>query len=416
MTTELDEIKKSVTDIGAAWETVKKTLDQRDLEVKTMGKAQVDTLTKLNKANDDITVLLGQKDNWEKALKDATETKGRLESLEIAFKRGGGAGKGDDGHSPELKIAKGAFARYIRKCDTKALDELIEKKALSVGSDPDGGYFVTPDTSGRIVKAIYESSPMRQLANVITISTDALEGRTDLQQTEVGWVAETEARPATDTPQVGKYRIPVHEQYAKPTATQKLLEDSAIDVEAWIGDKIADRFARSENTAFVSGNGVGKPKGFLDYATGTTWGTIQRQLTGAAITADNIINLMYLLKQEYSRNAKFVMTRTSEGLVRLLKDSQNRYLWAPSFEANMPATLLGYQVIQFADMEQVALGSGADVIGYGDFREAYQIVDRLGISMLRDPYSSKPLVEFYARKRVGGDVINFEAIKLLQIT
>lgn len=310
-----------------------------------------------------------------------------------------------------------AFKSFLRKEERTLTGD--EVKALSVGVDPDGGYLVTPDTSGRIVTRIFETSPMRQYASVQLISTDALEGMGDYDEAGAGWVGETEARPETTTPQLQVWRIPVHEMYAKPRATQKLLDDAAVDVEAWLARKVADRFTRLENAAFVNGDGNGKPRGFLSYPAGTTIpGQIQRIGTGVsggfAATpdgADVLINTITAMKEAYRGGAVWAMNRGTQGAVRLLQDNDGKYLWQPSIVAGQPSTLLGYGVAGFEDMP--AIGASSLSIAFANFSEAYQIVDRLGIRVLRDPFSAKPYIEFYTTKRVGGDVLNFEAIKLV---
>lgn len=317
----------------------------------------------------------------------------------------------------QMNAYKSAFNTYMRKGDQLLGAE--ELKALSVGSDPDGGYVVNPDLSGRIVAKVFETSPLRAYASVQVISTDALEGLFDLNEAASGWVGETEARAETGTPALGKWRIPTHELYAKPTATQKLLDDGEIDMEAWLATKVAEKFARDEATAFVSGNGVGKPRGFLDYASGTTLpGTIERVKSGVnggfatdGTGSDCLISALYGLKAPYRANAVWAMNRSTTAAVRKIKDSDGAYIWQAGLAAGQPATLLGYPVASFEDMPALATGSLS--IAVADWRETYQIVDRIGIRTLRDPFSAKPYVEFYTTKRVGGDVVNFEAIKLV---
>jgi HK97 family phage major capsid protein len=315
---------------------------------------------------------------------------------------------------------KAAFDTFLRKGEEVMGPD--ERKALSVGTDPDGGYVVNPDLSGRIVMKVFETSPMRAYASIQVISSDALEGLFDLNEASSGWVGETDSRPETNTPQLGKWRIPAHELYAKPKATQKLLDDASINMEAWLASKVAEKFARDEANAFVVGNGVNKPRGFLTFPSGTTLpGTIERFDTGvngafaaAPNGGDVLINALYGLKQQYRANATWFMNRATLKLTRKLKDSDGAYLWSPGIAAGQPASLLGYPVASFEDMPDPATDSLS--IAVGDMREAYQIVDRLGIRTLRDPYSAKPYVEFYTTKRVGGDVVNFEALKLIEFT
>ncbi len=325
-----------------------------------------------------------------------------------------------DFRATDMDGYKAAFDTFLRKGEEVMGPD--ERKALSVGTDPDGGYVVNPDLSGRIVMKVFESSPMRAYASVQVISSDALEGLFDLNEASSGWVGETDSRAETNTPQLGKWRIPAHELYAKPKATQKLLDDASINMESWLASKVAEKFARDEANAFVVGNGSNKPRGFLTYASGTTLpGTIERfptTVNGAFAAApdggDVLINALYGLKQQYRANATWFMNRATLKLTRKLKDDDGAYLWSPGIAAGQPASLLGYPVASFEDMPDPATDSLS--IAVGDMREAYQIVDRIGIRTLRDPYSAKPYVEFYTTKRVGGDVVNFEAIKLIEFT
>ena len=316
----------------------------------------------------------------------------------------------------EVKSYCNAFPVYLRK-DDKGLQG-AEQKAMSVGSDPDGGYMVTP-TIGQIITGVqFETSPMRAVANIETISSDAFEAPRDDDEAAAGWVGEQEDRPETGTPKGGLQRIPVHELYANPKVTQKLLEDNAWNVESWLGNKIGDKFGRVEANAFVVGNGVKKPRGFTTYASGTFAaggsGKIEQIAagTGGAISWDDLILVMTALKEFYLGGAIWMMQRASVGKVMLLKDGEGRYIWQQNQQLGKPSILLGHEVRQAADM--AAVGASALPVAFGNFKMGYTIVDRVGISTLRDPYSAKPFVQFYTRKRVGGDVTNFEAIKLLQ--
>ena len=320
--------------------------------------------------------------------------------------------------------AREVLVKYLRRGEQRLTAherDVLEQhqKALSVDSDPDGGYLVTPQQSARIIEVVYETSPMRQVATVETISTDALEGLFDGDEAAAAWVSERGSRAETNTPQLGQWRIPTHELYANPRATQKLLDDSAVDIEAWISRKVADKFARTENLAFVTGNGVGQPRGFTTYPDGTTRGTIERipSLDAATIAAEGIYNIIYALKAAYRPGSVWVMNRATVGVIRTIRDESGgagtgQFMWAPGF-GGQPATLAGYPIVEFEDMDDIA--GGNIVAGFGNFRQAYTIVDRIGIRVLRDPYSAKPHVEFYTTKRVGGDVLNFEAIKLMDV-
>lgn len=324
--------------------------------------------------------------------------------------------------SQQMQDYRGAFMRLVRKNFQAELLREEDRKALSVGVDSAGGYFVYPDLSGATVRKIYETSAVRAYASVTTIGTDRHVGYYDNDEVGSGWVAEMESRAETTTPSIGRWEIPVHEMYAMPAASQTVLDDSLMDMEAWLSMKIADKFARAENSAFVTGNGVDKPRGFLDYPDGTDLtNSIERFNTGvnggfaaAPNGGDVLLDALYGLKQQYRGNATWFMNRATMKAVRKLKDTDGSYLWTPGIAAGQPATLLAYPVASFEDMPDIATGSLS--IAVGDLRSAYQIVDRMGIRMLRDPYSSKPKVLFYATKRTGGDVTNGEALKIIEFS
>ena len=297
-------------------------------------------------------------------------------------------------------------------------DEL-ELKALTVNSDPNGGYLTLPEFGGIIETYVYETSPLRRLASEITIGTDALEYVTDNDQAGWGWVGETQARPDTYTPQLGKLMIPVNEMYAMPNVSQKMLDDAYIDVEAWLAGKVSEVFARGEATAFVSGNGVNKPKGILSYPAGTNVasGQIAQVYSGNAsgFTYAGLIALQNALKEPYQNNATFLTQRSSMALLLGIVDGQGRPIFNMMYDKNggLENTILGRPVVFAADMPAAA--TNAVAMAYGDFKKAYQIVDRTGVRVLRDPYTNKPFIRFYTTKRVGGGMVNFEAIALLQI-
>lgn len=313
----------------------------------------------------------------------------------------------------EYKLYRKAFFQALRK-DERTLGP-DEMKALTTGTDPDGGYFVPTAMSQRIIDKVYESSPIRQLATVENIGTNELEIPSDTDEAGAGWVGEEEARPETTTPRVASMIIPVHELYAKPKATQRVLEDASIDLEAWLATKIADKFARLEATAFLVGNGVKKPRGLLTYPAGTGLGQIEQAVTGDAnlITADSIMKLPWLLQERYHGNARWLLKRSSLAALAVLKDTTNNYLWSPGLREGAANSLAGYPVAMADDIPAVA--AGALVALFGDFRAAYTVVERLGIRTLRDPYSAKPFVEFYTRRRVGGDVVDKAAVKILKV-
>lgn len=422
------EIQSTLYDMGRAFEAFKDSNDQRLKEISRTGAADALTEIKVNRLNAEI----------ERALDAAAAAQKRMDRVETALGRPASGAPGSETAEAEIFAAerkgrfggemdlsayrqyKKAFQQYLRK--NNAGSGADEVKALSVGSDPDGGFAVTPDMSGRIISLIQETSPVRKVANVVTIGSDALEGVNDLNEASSGWIGETEDRGETASPKIGEWRIPVHEQYAEPRATQKLLDDALFDIEGYLAGKIAARLARMENAAFVNGNGSKKPRGFLTYPAGqpsaSTFGVIEQLPTGgagafaASNPGDALINLVYSLKAPYRENAVFMMKRATLAEVRKLKDGQGNYLWQPDFQSKKGGALLGFEAVEAEDMP--AIGPGSLSIAFGDFKAGYQIVDRQGLRVLRDSFTAKPYVKFYTTKRVGGDVVNFEAIKLLK--
>jgi HK97 family phage major capsid protein len=432
-----DNVKELKTSLNKDLEAVRKLAEDAKNRDDVVTKAQIDALSNsvLEKQGTLETKFTTRLDDIEKKLNrprvGGSDDDSKARAGMVEFHKASLAARGElkvgrdqlsDGKVPFDDIAEyqKSFPMYLRR-DPNALTP-TESKAMLVGSDPDGGYFVTPEVSRRVLTVIYETSPMRRLANVETISTDAIEMPTDDGEVGAGWVGETEDRPETSTPQVGTQRIPVHEIYAMPKATQKLLEDAAVDVEGWLADKTGAKFARMEATAFITGNGVKKPRGILTYAAGTpnannmlTRGTVEQFASGGvgAVTADALVTMSMGLKEYYTPNASWLMRRASLVPIMLIKDSQGRYIWQPGLAAGAPSVLLGATVNQAADMPAIA--TNALAIAFGDWKQAYTIVDRLGITTLRDPYTAKPFVLFYSRKRVGGDVTNFEAYKVMKI-
>lgn len=381
--------------LGNAWEEFRAVNDRRLDEMEKRGSEDPLYLDQLGRISDAL-------DSY----------KSRLDRIETAVARPMAGGEQASPYADEYKTA---FCHYLRKGVDTALP-LIARKALSVGSDPDGGYLVTPTISQKIINIVRETSPMRQIASVETISSDSLEILEDRDEMAAGWTTETGTIADTASAQFGKRSIPVFELYAQPKATQKLVDDAALDIEQWVADKVADIFSRKENTAFISGTGVGQPRGILTYAAGTSWGQIEQVNSGSsgAVTADGLHNLFYALKGEYAARATFLMARSVVLAVRLLKEATtNQYLWSPGLTAGASDTLLGAPVVQATDMQAVSANSLS--IAVGDFSRAYQIVDRRDIRLLRDPYTDKPFVKFYTTKRVGGDVVNFEAIKIQKL-
>ena len=323
---------------------------------------------------------------------------------------------------------KAAFTAYVRKGDATKLTELeglsLEGKALSVGSEADGGYLVPEATERSILKALAELSPIRGIAGHVTISTSLYKRPFLISGAGAGWVGETAPRPQTAGPQLAELSFPTRELYAMPAATVTLLDDAAVDVESWLADEVRDAFAEQEGIAFVSGDGVTAPKGFLSYPTveqnDWSWGKLGYLATGVDggfdpdDAADVLIDLVFSLKAGYRRNARFVMNRLTQSAIRKLKDGDGNYLWQPSLASGLQPTLLGYPVVECDHMPDA--GPGSFALAFGDFARGYLVVDRSGIKTLRDPFTAKPYVTFYTTKRVGGGVQDFNAIKLLKFS
>ncbi|MGD9828791.1 MAG: phage major capsid protein [Hyphomicrobiaceae bacterium] len=323
--------------------------------------------------------------------------------------------------SPLAREHKAVFEGYVRRGEAGTLRSL-EQKALSVGSDPDGGYLVPEETERAINGALRDISPIRAIAGVRQVSGSVFKKPFSVNGPGTGWVGESAARPETQSPTLAELAFPTMELYAMPAATQALLDDGAVDIDAWIAEEVRDAFAAQEDTAFVSGDGANKPKGFLDYPkvanASWSWGSIGTIATGAAGAfpasnpSDKLIDLVYAVKAGYRANAHWVMNRSVQAEIRKIKDADGNYIWQPAASPGTAPTLMGFPVAESEDMPDIAADSHA--IAFGDFRRGYLIVDRVGIRVLRDPYSSKPYVLFYTTKRVGGGVQDFDAIKLMR--
>lgn len=317
-----------------------------------------------------------------------------------------------------------AFNAYLRSGDDDGLRGLtLEGKAMSTAVAADGGYLVDPQTSERIQSLLLSTSSLRSVANVVQVEATSFDVIVDRSEVGSGWATETAATTETATPIIERISIKLHELAAMPKASQRLLDDSAFDVEGWLAEKIATRFIRAEAAAFINGDGVDKPKGILlptKVANASwTWGNLGYVPTGAAADfattnpADCIVNLVYALGADYRANAAFVMNSKTVGAVRKMKDADGRFLWSDGLAAGEPSRLMGYPVLVSEDMPDV--GANAFPIAFGDFRSAYTIAERPDLRILRDPFSAKPNVLFYASKRVGGDITDFAAIKLLRV-
>lgn len=437
---ELADIKKVIDQQGEAFEQFKKANDSLiaakaegkavgDLEAKVATlSAALDKLNEQKAAIDDLLLKAARPGGLGGDTKDAeakaAELKGFNGMLRAEYQAKGKAFPGE--------LSQDAYAQYksgfFKLMSGVTVDSLSadERKAMSAGSDPDGGYLLPHSTQGRMVTKLYEQSIMRQIADVQTISTEKIEGVVDDDEADAGWVSELGTRSDSGTPQVRRWEIATHEMYAMPKVSQKLIDDAAVDVEAWLAGKVADKFARIEGTAFWSGNGVGQPRGLCSYTTVDTndgsraWGQFQFVKSGAngafhTTQFDPIVDLQGAMKDHFLPNAQWVMRREVRTAARKLKESTtNRYLWEPGMQVGAPERLNGYPVR--VDQYMPALATDSLSLAFGDFRQAYTIVDRIGVRTLRDPFTAKPYVVFYSTKRTGGGAMNFEAVKFLKFS
>jgi HK97 family phage major capsid protein len=323
---------------------------------------------------------------------------------------------------------------FFQSKDSKLADALrrmfhgdeLELKAMAVGDDPSGGFLVVPALSAGMTVVEQDFSPLRQLARVIPIEQgDAYEEPVDKDTATATWVGEQQARPATATPQIAMLRIPVHEIYAMPEATQNFIDDARFNIVTWLTEKVGRQFGVAEGTAFLAGSGVSKPRGLLTYPTAATpdasraWGTLEHVATGTSggfgadpAGANKLIDVVHSLKAGYRKGGVWLMNKKTVGEVRKLKDTSGRFVWVDSLIPGTPPSLLGYVVVEAEDMPDIAANSLS--IAFGNFARGYTIIDRLGVRFLHDPFTNKPLVRLYTTKRVGGDVNDFHAVKLLK--
>ncbi len=325
---------------------------------------------------------------------------------------------------PEVDMShKSAFTTYVRNGDDDALRGIaLEGKSMSTAVNGDGGYLVDPQTSDVIKSVLKSTASIRSIANVVNVEATSYDVLIDTTDLGSGWVTETGTVGETATPTIDRISIPLYELSALPKASQRLLDDSAFDIEAWLAGRIADKFASAEASAFINGDGVDKPTGILNHGTvdndSWAWGSLGYVATGTdggfdgTNPADAIVELVYALGAQYRANGTFVMNSKTAGQVRKLKDADGRFLWSDGLAAGEPARLMGYPVLIAEDMPDIA--SDATAIAFGDFAAGYTVAERPDVRILRDPFSAKPHVLFYATKRVGGDVSDFAAIKLLK--
>lgn len=386
------EVKALIENLNKAFAEFK-TEHTKQLDAVKAGLPTSDITAKVEKIGADMDAL-------QKAV-DETNVK-------IAAAQMGAGGK-------QLKDAEytGAFKSHMKRGEVQA--------SLNKGADAEGGYLAPVEWDRTITDKLVLVSPMRAISRVQPISTAGFTKLFNLGGTASGWVGETAARANTATPTFAPLAFAPGEIYANPNATQQMLDDSEVDLETWLADEVQTEFARQEGAAFVAGDGANKPFGILTYITGNAnaakhpFGAIQVVNSGvaAALAADGVIDLIYSLPSAFTGNARFAMNRATQGLARKLKDGQGNYLWQPSYVAGQPATMAGFPVTEIPDMPDVA--ANATPILFGDFAQTYLVIDRIGVRVLRDPFTNKPYVSFYTTKRVGGGVVNPQPMRALKI-
>lgn len=397
-----EEIKSLIEAQGRAFEEFKNANDARIKQVEGKGADAVtlESIAKLNASLDDI-----------QAKMVAVEKKSGRPVAPAEIKAEAAAEH------------KAALVQWMRTGDDGQLKALAESKAITIGTASEGGYAVPEQIDASIEKMVRDAAPMRSICGQVTVSTSDYKKLVDVNGTASGWVAETAARTATATSALAEVVPTMGEVYANATASQQSIDDIMFDVERWITDSVSEEFAIAEDIAFVSGNGTNKPTGFT---TGTpvstadasrAFGVLQYTASGQAAamptSLDTFISLVYSLKAAFRNNSVFVTNKAILATLRTYKDGENQYLWQPSNQAGTPSTFLGYPVVEDENMPIV--GAGNFPLAFGDFRRGYLIVDRMGTRFLRDPYTNKPNIQFYFTKRVGGKVVNSDAIKLLKI-
>lgn len=408
---EASSLPGQIAEINKAFAAHKDNVEQAIAELKA-GRTDVLTAEKGERIEADLTALTASIDE--------------LKAQNAALRIGGG---GSEPVRAEVQAHQSAFNQWFRKGTEPdaGMRELEVKASLTTMSDPDGGFLVPEQTDATIRRVLGTVSALRGLARVVSVSSDQYKTLVSQAGTASGWVGEKASRPETATPTLAEIAVNMGELYANPAATQRALDDAAFNVEQWLADEISIEFAEKEGAAFISGNGVEKPRGILSYDkvanASYAWGKTGFVVGGAASDfltptttaspADALVNLFYALKAGYRNNGTFLTSDATLGKIRQFKDGNGQWLWQPP-TTEAPGTILGKPVV--TDDNMPAVEANAFVMAFADFQRAYLVADRIGTRVLRDPYTNKPYVHFYATKRVGGAVVNFEAIKLLKIS
>jgi HK97 family phage major capsid protein len=395
-----EDIKNSINDLGTAFSEFKKVNDER-LEAVEKGDGTAILDAKLEKIEAKLDSYEDLNQKMTVAEQNATDVKGQLDKLETVLKR---PNSGFDTKSIDESL--NTFDAYCRKGFDALTD--AEKKALTVSNDSTGGYLAPPEYVRELIKTVTEISPIRSIARVRSTGQRSIQVPKRTGTFAAQWVAESGTRSETTGYQVGLEEIPAHEYYALVDISEQDLEDSVFDLEAEMQSEFSTQFAKAEGAAFVSGNAVGKPEGFM------TNSDVSEVVSGngTALLADGLLTLVHSIKSEYASNATFVLNRSTLSAIRKLKDTAGQYVFQAgmSLVSGVPNTILGYPYVEATDMPSV--GANAFPVAFGDFSKAYMVVDRVALAVLRDPFTQATTgnVRYIARRRVGGQVVLPEAI------
>lgn len=400
-----EEIKVVLDELGSKFEDFKSENKTRLDEIEKKGHADPILQEKVDKMSDDIAKLAEVKQAHEIQQKNLEEATAKIESLETILARPNAS------KSADADIQVKAFGKWLRKGE---VDEM-EKKALYESDDTLGGFYAPTEYVADLIKSVTEISPIRSIARVRSTDKRGIEVPKRTGQFSASWVSETGTRSETTGYTTGLQQIDAHELYALVDISQAMLEDSAFDLESEMGSEFAEQFAKAEGTAFVSGSGVGQPLGFTDASAGVS---STNSGDSSALTANGLYDLVYAIKSEYLGNARFVMNRTTFSKVLQLEDTAGQKVFHVGLNlvSGAPSTIAGHPYVLATDMPDVA--SGTKPIAFGDFSRAYTVVDRVNLSIMRDPYSQATSgnIRYVARRRVGGQVVLAEAIQLQNIS
>ncbi len=405
---ETGDIKAAIDGVNRAFEEFKAEHTKEIKDIKA-GLGDVVQTEKVERINEQLGVMSAA-----------------IDDLNVKMALGNVPGKDGEAETAEMKEYKADFNEWVRTGEGEGKIRSANKTgvmaSMSVGSNPDGGYTAPVEWDRQITDKLAVVSPMRRFASIQNVRGHGFKHLYNMHGAGSGWVGETDARPETATPQFAEYSFKFGEIYANPGVTQILLEDSEIDIAAYLAGEVDLQFAQQEGVAFLSGDGVNKPKGVLMYdatAEGALpagekhpLGPVLEVNTGdaAELTSDGLIDLVYAIPSErITPSSAFYLNRKTHSVVRKMKDGQGNYLWQPPYQAGQPAQILGYAANELSGMPDVA--AAAIPVIFGDMAQGYRIFDRLGVQVLRDPYTKKPYVLFYTRKRVGGGLWNPEFIR-----